>query len=495
MSLNKRPILTISLFYIIGIWSVYKDYNLILISAVVLFAIVLLFLLKNMNLVISGLCIIMFVLALWTTNMVINKYDDLNKYNYLGFNSEEKHGVLGMVIDEQQTDEYQRLTLKVSEVDDEETNFKMYLYVYEAEVFYTYGDTVYAITKLHEPQSARFKGDFDSRLYCLARGLRYMQSATGNMIEIIDKNNDFSISRLAYNIRKSALKSARDLLPKDEAALAQGMMMGDKSMLSDEMRGNFKASGMAHITALSGIHINIISLALFYIVSGVSRKRRVLDILIATGIIAFYLIMGYSPSVLRAVIMALLAVVGNFIWRRSDVFNALAFSALLILLFVPFALYDVAFQLSFMAVLGMAIFLKPFNIQMFKKSKVMLIMPTISVLLTTWIITAYAFNTINFTAIWTNVLVFPLYSVSLIGGYIMCILDAVFHPLAEIVSYSVYVPLMLINKIIDFSAHYASVYIRVSSPGYWEVAIYSTFLYLLYQIEVWVIKKWSEKHS
>ncbi|MCL2740210.1 MAG: ComEC/Rec2 family competence protein, partial [Oscillospiraceae bacterium] len=360
---------------------------------------------------------------------------------------------------------------------------------------YTYGDEIIAITKLHEPAPAKFRGDFDTRIFCLSRGLRFIQNTKGDMISFIGNENRISIGRLAFNVRKSMWNSAKNLLPPNEAALAQGIMIGDKSAFTDEMRDNFKASGMAHLTALSGIHINIISMVLFYIIVAASRKRVLLNIFMAIGIIAFYIIVGYTPSILRAVIMALLAIAGNFIWRRSDALNALGLSALLILLFVPYALFDVAFQLSFMAVLGMAIFLKPLNIEIIKKSKLTLILPTVSVLLTTSIITAYAFNIVNFTAIWANIFVFPLFTFGLFGSYLMSILDAIWQPLGVFASHSVYAALFLMNKIIDISAHYASVYLRVSSPGYIEVAIYSAFLYLVYQIEVAVIKKWLERPS
>ena len=496
MSLNKRPILTLSIFYIIGIWAVHNNYNLILISAMALFCIALLFCFKRLNIIIGLLCFAALILAMWTTNMVITKYDNLNRYNDIGYPSTEKYGIAGMVIDQRESEEYQRLTIKVSEVNEEKADFKMQLYIYDFSMRFNYGDEIFVITKLHEPLRAKFRGDFDTKNYCLSRGIRYIEGVDLNMIMLNGRDEGFRIQKLAFDIRKSFWNSAKKLLPKREAALAQGLMLGDTLQFDAEMMSNFKESGVLHIAALSGFNVSIISLALFYMLSVLSRKRVVLNILVAIGIICFYIIVGYSPSILRAVLMALLAVLGNLFWRRSEIFNALGFSALLILMFNPYALFDVGFQLSFLAVLGIALFIKPFagHNEILKNSLIMLFIPTLFSLLTTGIVTASAFNRVNFTAIWTNSIIIPLSTVGLIGSYIMCILDVVWHPLAVFASYSIGIVLWLMNKIIDFSSRYAIVNLSVRAPSIYEIALYCGFLYLLYQIEVWVIKKWSEKH-
>jgi len=187
--------------------------------------------------------------------------------------------------------------------------------------------------------------------------------------------------------------------------------------------------------------------------------------------------------------MALVAVAGNLIWRRSEVFNSLAISLLIILVLNPFALFDVGLQLSFLAVLGMALFSKPFagDEKILKKSFIILLMPTLFSLLTTGIVTASSFNQVNFTAIWTNVIVVPISTIALVGSYIMCILHAIFAPLGVLASYFIYIVIWLMKKIIDLSANYAIMNLKVGAPSLIQIAIYCAFLYLLYTIEVKIV--------
>ena len=489
--LNKRPVFPIAICFCLGVLTIYKEYNIILISAAVVLIVAFAFILKQSTLTVSTLCMASFIVSLVLTGIV------LNNYNNITFSSTtEKYGVSATIIDQRQSLTYQLLTLSVHSVNDEKTNFKMYLYVYDFNQTYSYGDEIYAITKLEDPIKARFKGDFDNRLYAMSRNLRYIESTNSDSIMIDSQNTKWSLGKMFFTIRKHFWNSEQKLLPPEETALAQGITLGDKLSFTDQMKTDFQESGMAYLAALAGLHINIIMMALFFLFSTFSRKRILLNILMALGIIAFYFIVGYSPSVLRAVSMALIAIIGNLIWRRSEIFNTLAISALLILVLNPFALFDIGFQMSFLATLGIALFIKPFagKNEILKKSLIMLFIPTIASLLTTSVVTAASFNQVNFTAIWSNVVIVPLFTVGLIGTYIMCILNAIFPFLAKIISYSMFVILFLINKIIAFSSSYGNMNLKVRVPSFVEVAFYSAFLYFIYMIEVKIVALWSKKH-
>jgi len=488
---NRRPIFGITLFFIVGVLAVYQDWNLILVSAMALVAIVLFLVLRQSNIMISLFCIAFFALALFLTNLGIARYEKVS------FNDGEKYGIVGIVTNQGQSDVYELLTINVESVNGNNADFQMQLYVYNFDEIYGYGDEIYATTQLNNPLKAKFKGDFDTYNYAMSRGLRYIESTDSSAVELISHNNKISISKLAFGVRKYFWGTAKELLPADEAAFSQGLMLGDTLSFTDEMKSNFRVSGVTHITALSGTNVSIISMIIFFLLSRLSRKRVLINILSGLAIIAFYIIVGYSPSVLRAVIMALVAVTGNLNWRRSEVFNTMAISLLLILIYNPFALFDVGLQLSFLAVLGMALFSKPFtnNERILKKAFVILLIPTIFSLLTTGIVTASSFNQVNFTAIWTNIIVVPISTIALVGSYIMCILHAIWIPLGQLASYFIFIVIWLMKKIIDLSANYAIMNLKVGAPSLLQIAIYCAFLYLLYTVEVKVIELWSRKHS
>ena len=255
---NKRPILPIAIYFCLGVLTIYKGYNIMIISAAVVVTVAFAFFFKQSTLTVITLCIISFVLSLFLTNIV------LTNYNRINFSSAtEKYGITATVVDQKQSATYQLLTLDVSEVNDEKTNFKMYYYVYDFNETYTYGQNLYIITKLEDPAKARFRGDFDERLYAMARGIRYIESGNSDAITIDSENTGFSLGRVFFDIRKSIWNSEKQLLPSDEAALAQGMTLGDKLSFTDQMKTDFQESGMAYLAALAGLHVNIIMMGLF----------------------------------------------------------------------------------------------------------------------------------------------------------------------------------------------------------------------------------------
>ena len=137
----------------------------------------------------------------------------------------------------------------------------------------------------------------------------------------------------------------------DQYAVLAAMTLGDKSAMNSELREVYSVSGASHVLALSGLHLGIIYMLLSLLV--VNRRLRLLSqVVIVTAIWAFALLVGLPSSLVRAAVMisayALLSLAGR---NRMSV-NALALAALCILMVNPDSLYDVGFQLSFLAMLA-----------------------------------------------------------------------------------------------------------------------------------------------
>ena len=145
----------------------------------------------------------------------------------------------------------------------------------------------------------------------------------------------------------------------EQYAVVSAMALGDKSALTKELRETYSKTGASHILALSGLHLGIIYALLSMLIVG-RRWQMITQVAIILSIWAFVFLVGMSASVVRSAVMltvyALLAI-GN---RHKMSVNTLAFTAIVMLLVTPKALFDVGFQMSFMAVFSILLFVPLF---------------------------------------------------------------------------------------------------------------------------------------
>ena len=136
------------------------------------------------------------------------------------------------------------------------------------------------------------------------------------------------------------------------------MALGDKSRITNDLRDIYSISGASHVLALSGLHLGIIYMLLSLVLG--SRRRSVLrEVLIILGIWSYALFTGLSPSVVRASLMITVYSFVGLVGRDRMSLNALSFTAIVMLLSNPLCLYDVGFQMSFLAVMAILVFHKP----------------------------------------------------------------------------------------------------------------------------------------
>ena len=138
-------------------------------------------------------------------------------------------------------------------------------------------------------------------------------------------------------------------------AVVAAMALGDKSQLTTELRDAYAISGASHILALSGLHLGIIYTLLSLLLSR-RRWQMVSQIVIIVSIWLFVFLVGLSASVIRSAVMVSIYALLSLGHRDKLSVNTLAFAAIVMLLFNPMALFDVGFQLSFMAVLTILLF-------------------------------------------------------------------------------------------------------------------------------------------
>lgn len=164
---------------------------------------------------------------------------------------------------------------------------------------------------------------------------------------------------VAMQFRESTLRKYLRLgLSDDEMAVAVAMALGDRSRLTNDLRDIYSISGASHVLALSGLHLSVIYI-LFSLLVGWRRLGVLREVLIISGIWAYALFTGLSPSVVRASVMITIFSLVGLIHRRRMSLNALALTVIIMLVVNPLSLYDVGFEMSAMAVLAILIGYQP----------------------------------------------------------------------------------------------------------------------------------------
>ena len=201
-------------------------------------------------------------------------------------------------------------------------------------------------------------GEFDLKTYWKTKGIYgmfFMESKDFYVLKTVKP------SYLTTSIRQAqelCLKILSAHLSGQELGIAQALILGDKSLLDNEIRSAFTATGSMHILAVSGLHIGLIlQLLLALIKLGARWIKRSTALLFVILLLWFYALMtGFSPSVIRAVFMFSVLTWTQWKGLQSSSINSLFFTAFIIVLWKPMYLFDIGFQLSYLAMLGIFLF-------------------------------------------------------------------------------------------------------------------------------------------
>ena len=151
-------------------------------------------------------------------------------------------------------------------------------------------------------------------------------------------------------VRTALTRELRTSLPTRESGLLAALCFGETTFVQDDDAAAFRGSGLSHILVVSGLHLSLVAVAIQRLLRRCGRYPRAILTLSATWL--FALLVGATPSILRAAVMLSLWLLGRLLFYRSDGLNSLGLAALLLLADNPYTLWNVGFQLSFAATLG-----------------------------------------------------------------------------------------------------------------------------------------------
>ncbi|NQU34466.1 MAG: ComEC family competence protein [Bacteroidetes bacterium] len=293
-----------------------------------------------------------------------------------------------------------------------------------------YGDLVVFTSKLTIPVGPMNPGEFDYQSFLGMDGIFFTTYISSNNWKLIGYHPSNYVIAIAGNIRQKLLNTlSENGLTGDNYAVAAAVLLGYDDGMEQKLKQDYIMAGAMHILCVSGLHVGIIYLVLSFVL-GFLRNTRFNNILRAIILLllvwAYAAITGLSPSVQRASLMISAFIIGSLLNRHRDTYNTLAVSALLLLIFNPNLIFNVGFQLSYAAVLGIITFHQPIYRLLYFKNSIVDKIWSITVLsfaaqLATFPIATYYFH---FFPPWfwlTNLFTFPLSFLIITSGLVFVI--------------------------------------------------------------------------
>lgn len=341
-----------------------------------------------------------------------------------------------------------------------------------------YGDSLYIEGEFKQPEEARNYKGYNYKQYLKTK--KIIGTVELEKAKILKSSNGSFI----HNIQKYIKDTINGTLTDEEGNLLLAILLGDKDKLSEDIQESFKTSNLSHMLAVSGAHVSYIILGLTYVLQNSIIGKKNGKIVCIFFLLVFMAITNFTPSVTRACIMAILTLFSSIIYRKSDVYTNISVAALITLIFNPYSLLDLGFQLSYGGTIGIIIFIK--RIQE-KKSNSKVInyikqMALVSIYANIIIIPImmYHFNTVSFTFIISNIMASPILGIIVITGFLFIIASITVKPLTRLIAIFIKPILSILIKISQICSKLPFSNILVVTPYMFNViSYYAIILYCI----------------
>ncbi len=396
----------------------------------------------------------------------------------------ERSSFVGEIIDEPDIRENnQKLTIELKEG---EEKTKVLASVNFGEDF-KYGDELKIQGKLQPPENfTTDQGkDFDYINYLRKDGIFYVMNYP--KVEIVSSGNGNFIKRWLFAVKEKFVSKINAVVATPENLLLGGLILGEKSSFNEELRKDFINTGTIHIVALSGYNVTIIAEWIMKIFRQISFISKSLAIYLGIfSIIIFIVMTGASSTAIRAGVMAVLALVARATGRNYDVARALILAGFFMILFNPFVLvYDVSFQLSFIATVAVIFFTPKIEPYFYWVPKNLQLRDIISVTTAAYIFVTpfilYKMGNLSLVALPANVLVLPFIPITMLFGFLTGLIGLLSHTFSVPLGYISYLFLHYELGVISFFANIPfAAFVIPNFPLFLTILIYAYFIYLLF---------------
>jgi len=296
---------------------------------------------------------------------------------------------------------------------------------------YSYADIIALSGMLKTPE--KFSG-FDYKNYLEKKGITSLMDFP--KVEIVKQAGYSNFIQFVYGQVLNFKNVIRDKIGQrfnpPEAKLLSGIVLGDQSSFSQEFKDKLNITGLRHITAVSGMNVAIICSVLMSLFLGLGMWRGQAFYLTIIFVFLFVAMIGFQASVVRAGFMGAMMLLAQRSGRLSTSSRAIGITAAAMLLLNPMLLrWDIGFQLSFLAIMGIVLFSKPLerSLKFIPQEKMVnlrsIIAATLSAQIFTLPILIYNFGRISLVSLATNILIVPVVDWIMIFGFIFALLSSI----------------------------------------------------------------------
>lgn len=318
-------------------------------------------------------------------------------------------GVVSRVVEKEG---YSQIYVENAYIDDRYNAGAMIINTSKADV--NYGDKVQAYGTITEFEAAGNPGEFDAKKYYESINIYYRCSA--DSVEVIDRNHNLW-HEIIFRIKSEMKQSYDALCDEKDASVLVSIVLGDKSQLDMELKELYQKNGIAHVLAISGLHISIIGMGVY------KGFRKMRNSFVSSAIISSFVILSYGVmtgngiSAMRALIMFVVSVMADVLGRTYDILSAVSLAGIVMILKYPMILCNCGFYLSFGAILGIVvvngIIDRTFHVEN-KLIKALLVSASVNVV--TLPVLAYFYYEIPVYGILLNIVVVPCMTLVMVSG-------------------------------------------------------------------------------
>lgn len=325
---------------------------------------------------------------------------------------------------------------------------------------FKYGERLNIYGKFYPVPGPDNPSEFNYKLYLQRQNIYSHAFVKRYDIEIKNCNPHNRFLSWANALRETAAQTIdNNIQSPRENAIAKALLIGIKDHLDNEVKQAYSSAGAMHVLAVSGLHVGIVFLIIKLFLGRIREFGKWGKY--AFGFISVFIIWlyatvtGLSPSVLRAATMFSLVAVSQASLREGNIYNTLGFAAFILLIFDPYLIYSVGFQLSFAAVIGI-VYLQPklyrlFEFRSWLPDKAWAITcVSIAAQLATFPLTAYYFHQFPTYFLASNLVVIPAAFIMLVVGISMLIIDPIYGSLSEAIGQALGQFMWLINEMISY---------------------------------------------
>lgn len=351
----------------------------------------------------------------------------------------------------------------------------------------SYGDVVHVAGEVTQPES--FETDlgrtFNYPGYLRARGVEYAMFFAE--VEVVAHGEGNIIIASLLSLKHFFMDALEMFVPEPAAGLGEGLLLGVKRALGENLEEAFRRTGIIHIVVLSGYNVMIVAEAIMRLLSFVflPRTRLVIGIVAITS---FALMVGLSATVVRASIMAVLVLIARASGRITAILRTLVFAGVVMIALNPYLIaFDPGFQLSFLATLGLILLAphieKTFRLVPTKYQIREFVVATIATQIMVLPLLLYLMGQFSVVAVLVNVLVLPMVPIAMGLSFATGVVGYVVPFLGTLVGFIAHLSLMYIVVIATFFSALPFAAFSVPAFPFWiAVLLYALLAFVLWEL-------------